>query len=122
MLYTQTNILDAIAEGERLKDQGIQLAADHADAVTEEWSFKAYKAGLQFIIEHGLETSFMVEDLRMWCYRRKIIPRPPSDRAWGKVILNLRKAGLIVSNGFTQVTNPKAHRTPATLWKIISKP
>lgn len=121
-MYTQANLLDVIAESERRKEQGMQRAVDHADAVSEEWSTRAFNASLYFILVNPVGFTFLTEDLRNWIYENNMIDPPPSDRAWGSITIKLRKAGYIISNGFSKTTNPKAHRTPATVWQIISKP
>lgn len=121
-MYKQGNIMDVIEEGERLKLTGMQRAVDHADNVSPNWSARAYEAGRRFISSCEVGTKFLTEELREWTYSNCGLDSPPSDRAWGAVTIMLRKSGFIVSDGFAQVSNPKAHRTPATLWRIISKP
>lgn len=121
-MYTQGNLLDLIDEGERRKQTGMDKAVDHANAVVESWFEKTYQASLRFISFHPLCYRFMTEELRSWLLERNLVEAPPSDRAWGAITVRLRRDGYIRSNGFAQVTNPKAHRTPASVWQIISKP
>jgi len=59
----------------------------------------------------------MTEDVRI--SSEGIIEIPPSNRAWGGVIVRAVKSGLIKRIGFQNVNNPKAHKTPATLWETI---
>ena len=58
----------------------------------------------------------MTEDVRL--ASEKEIPMPPSNRAWGGIVVRASKAGLISRVGFSNVKNAKAHKTPATVWKV----
>ena len=102
-----------INNGTQLRDKGIKQAIDNADDTHERWSEKAYKFLTNWI---KTQYEFMTEDVRL--ASEKEIPKPPSNRAWGGVILRAAKAGLINRVGFSNVKNAKAHRTPATVWRI----
>ena len=121
-MYKQASILELIEEGERLKQEGIFKSIDHANSVKEGWFEKTFEASLTFIRSHPIAFLFMTENLRAWLIERSLAESPPSDRAWGAVTLRLRREGYIRHHGYSQVLNPKAHRTPATVWQIISKP
>ncbi|HDY88544.1 MAG TPA: hypothetical protein ENH82_10605 [bacterium] len=56
----------------------------------------------------------MAEDIRF--ASKDIVPDPPSARAWGSVVFRAVRNGLIHKVGYRNVTNEKAHCTPATLW------
>jgi hypothetical protein len=58
---------------------------------------------------------FMCEDVRE--YASNHLPTPPTNRAWGAIILRAKKDGIIKHYGFGQVTNPRAHRANASMWK-----
>ena len=58
----------------------------------------------------------MTEDIRL--ASEKKVPIPPSNRAWGGVVVRASKAGLITRAGFSNVKNAKAHSTPATVWRV----
>jgi hypothetical protein len=60
----------------------------------------------------------MVEDLRKFAYDMGL-PKPPSERAWGSVISSAKRDGLVEHRGFSSVKNPKAHKTPASVWVKI---
>jgi len=62
---------------------------------------------------------FMAEDVR--AASRGFIPDPPSNRAWGGVFVSAKNDNIITPIGYKMVSNPKAHRTPATLWKSLIK-
>ena len=104
-----------INNGSQLRDKGISKAIDNANNTHGKWSDKAYKFLLGYIKS---QHEFMTEDLRL--ASEKEIPKPPSNRAWGGIILRAVRAGLITRNRFSNVKNPKAHKTPATVWRINS--
>ena len=102
-----------INNGSQLRDKGIKQAINNANDTHEKWSEKAYK-----FLTNWIKTryEFMTEDVRI--ASEKEIPKPPSNRAWGGIILRASKAGLINRVGFSNVKNVKAHRTPATVWRV----
>ena len=102
-----------INEGSQLRDKGFKKAIDNANDTHEKWSDKAYKFLVSYIKS---QDEFMTEDLRL--ASEKEIPNPPSNRAWGGIILRAVRAGLIHRVGFSNVKNVKAHRTPATVWRV----
>ena len=114
----QLNILDAIREGEALKQQGLMRAIDHADGVSPQWSQRAFNVAVEYVkneLRSGQQ--FKSEDIRIWAYFFNKIHRPPNERAWGAVCTNMAKQGLIEKIGLGSVTNPKAHGAIATLWR-----
>lgn len=113
-MAVQLSLEDAIRE----RDAGIQQAIDHANAVVDNWSEKAYHLLIDFIEE--VPGEFMVEDLRAYA-AMKDFPLPPSARAWGAVILRAAKSGLVENAGYGKTKNKKAHRTPASLWAPVKK-
>ena len=102
-----------INEGSQLRDKGIKQAVDNADNAHEKWSDKAYRFLVNYIKS---QNEFMTEDLRL--ASEKEIPKPPSNRAWGGIILRAVRAGLITRDRFSNVKNVKAHKTPATVWRV----
>lgn len=105
----QLNILDAIQE----RDQGIEQAICHADAVCDNWSERAYAILKEFLQINS--NGFLVEDVRLYA-ERKGLPEPPSKRAWGGVILRASREGLVKKNGYGITRNVRAHGTPASIW------
>lgn len=97
-----------------LRDKGIQQAINHADKVEEKWSEKAYNCLLRFI---QWNDEFMTEDVRE--FASLSLSEPPSNRSWGGIIVKAVKQGLIVRKGFRNVSNAKAHSTPASVWKTV---
>ena len=102
-----------INNGAELRDKGIKKASDNANNTHDKWSDKAYDFLLKYI---KYQNQFMTEDVRV--ASEKAIPKPPSNRAWGSVILKAAKSGLINRVGFANVKNAKAHKTPASVWRV----
>lgn len=101
--------------GNELKNQGMQLALFNADKKTSGWSQMALDALIEYIKKYP-HTSFQAEDIRTWA-KHNGLPDPPSKRAWGAVIVMAKNKELIRFDGYRRVTNPKAHRTPAAVWR-----
>jgi len=99
--------------GTQLRDKGIKQALDNANDTHEKWSEKAYKFLVNYIKSNN---QFMTEDVRL--ASEKEIPIPPSNRAWGGIVVRASKAGLISRVGFSIVKNAKAHKTPASVWRV----
>ena len=100
--------------GEQLRDNGIERAITHANKIYDGWNERAFDFLLNYL---SSASEFMVEDVRKASAGK--IPEPPSLRAWGGIIVRAAKAGLIKRTGFRNVTNAKAHATPASVWEKI---
>lgn len=100
--------------GTELRDNGMKQATDHANRVIPAWSTLAYHFLLNYI---KTVPGFMTEDVRRASAGQ--VPEPPSNRAWGSIVVRAKKAGVIIPDGFRSVTNPKAHATPATYWRVV---
>jgi hypothetical protein len=100
------------------KNDGIQRATDHAEAVSPGWNEQCYQLLLKFLSNHA--GPFMAEDFRAYCALLDF-DLPPSARAFGGVIVRARIAGIIEKVGYRNVRNVKAHATPATLWQATKK-
>ena len=106
-MKNQLNLL----EGRNLRDQGIKRSLETADTKSEKWSSRAYLFLLEYIKSNK---EFMAEDVRV--ASNGVVPIPANNRAWGAIFVMAKKNNIINSNGYSCVKNPKAHRTPATLW------
>jgi hypothetical protein len=104
---------EAEPTGEDLRDKGIQQAMDHANETSEKWSEIAYAFLREYMVGQSV---FMAENVRE--ASRNVVPDPPSNRAWGGVLVRAAKEGLITRMGFRNVKNTRAHCTPATLWAV----
>lgn len=100
--------------GKQLKEDGMQRAVDHANAVHSDWSERAYNFLKGYIQKNAM---FMSEDVRY--ASQGIVPSPPSQRAWGHVIRRAAMEGLISKAGTKQVKNSKAHMANANVWKSL---
>ncbi len=106
--------LDFLA-AEQNRDLGIQSSLDHANREVDHWSEKAMAMLKEFIFFQRDEP-FMAEDVRKYAHAHGL-EEPPSNRAWGGVIVRASKNGIIHQIGFGLTKNPLSHRTPANLWK-----
>lgn len=99
--------------GAVLRDVGMQRSVEKADRVVPGWKDSALKFVRSFPSDE-----FMTEQVREYAYALGL-PKPPNERAWGAVIMAAKKLGLIVFARFEQVGNPRAHRTPASVWRRV---
>lgn len=95
------------------KTDGINRAVDHAG---EAWKEEAKKMLLRFINSPAAQGEFMAEDIRIFAKFRGL-PSPPSERAWGAIIVDAIKKGLLVHVGFGKVKNVKAHQANANVYR-----
>lgn len=102
-------------DGSALRDRGIQQAEDHAEATIPGWKQEAMKYLSDFLTRQG-SVPFMTEYLRTWCHAQGL-PHPPSLRAWGGIITRAKRQRLIEFVRYEAVSNPRAHKTPASVWK-----
>lgn len=96
------------------RDIGMEAAKVHADSKELSWSEQAYKFLLGYC---KTNKEFMAEEVRVAA--TDVVPEPPSKRAWGSIFMKAAKNEVIKRIGFKKTTNPKAHRTPATLWQVV---
>lgn len=99
--------------GDQLKEIGMGMAEDNANRTNGGWSDMAYEFMVRFIKARPGE--FMGEDVRNASIGH--VPEPPSNRAWGSIMLRAARAGLIERVGFRSVANPKAHSAPCGVWR-----
>jgi len=98
--------------GRDLRDAGISQAAQHAEKHVTGWRERAMAFCKDYARRHG---NFSCEDMRQAA--RGIVPEPPHLRAWGSVMVEAAKQGIIYQAGYIQVANPAAHRANAALWR-----
>jgi hypothetical protein len=103
----------------KLRDEGMALAVDSANARHPIWSLRAIESLKRFLLISISASVFMTEEFRQWAENFDNLPTPPSGRAYGAVMIKAVKMRLITSYGYAKTTNPKAHRTPATLWREL---
>lgn len=103
-------------EAKARRDEGMALAADAADARFPLWQHRALESLKKYL--ETKKNAFMTEDFRAWAETFGNLPIPPSGRAYGAVISKASRQGLISHVGYQQTDNPKAHKTPASVWII----
>jgi hypothetical protein len=113
-MNSQLNIFD----GRQARDEGINKASDHAEAVNPGWNDQAFTMLKQFISVYPGE--FMGEDFRAYCAMVDF-PLPPHARAFGGVIHKAAKSGLIKKIRIAPVKNVKAHCAFASVWQAVKK-
>lgn len=102
-------------EGEILKNIGMNQSSSNAESKHPGWMQEA----LGYVRDYPGKR-FLVESVRRFAERQGL-PIPPSKRAWGSVITKAKRLGYVKAIGFRTVSNPKAHRTPATYWEKIEE-
>ena len=100
--------------GSVLRDRGIARAEDHAETEAPGWKDSALDMLRRYVREVG--GRFQAEDVREFG-RIQCLDEPPNSRAWGGVIVKAKKLGIIQFAGYENVSNPRAHATPASLWE-----
>ena len=100
--------------GTELRDEGMAAAVAHANQESPNWIDVAFAYLRGYALIHK---EFMAEEVRAASHG--LVPEPPSKRAWGAVFMRAAKENILKRKGFRNVTNPKAHSTPATLWEVI---
>jgi len=104
-----------IGSAEILAADGIQRAADHANAEVFCWTDMA--GGVSRLYLDGLQpgAKFTAQDIHRNNIAAKL-PAPPDKRAWGAVMRALAKDGLIRSIGFVKSDSPSGHGHPVSQW------
>ena len=110
----QTGLQTQIAFSRHLTNKAIKQAVDHADEVYGDWSERAYT----FLKAYTQTTKvFMAEDVREAA--KGTIPEAPTARAWGAIIRRAVTEGCIERLRYQSVRNLKAHRTLASVWRVV---
>lgn len=98
------------------RNDGMQRAVDHADAVRPSWSDRAGALLREYAADRG---SWMVEDLREWASARGL-PEPPDGRAWGAVVQRAARAKQIYRVGWQEAKS--SNLSPKGLWLATATP
>lgn len=102
------------ATASELRNSGMASAINHADHVDDDWSIRAYAVLKHFVACR--KSPFMCEEVRKYALNEIGLPKPPSERAWGYLMIKAAKEGLIKHNGYDKTKSASAHRTPAAVW------
>ena len=111
----QLDLLDPSVSAARvLRDAGMEMAANHADAVVDGWSDRAYA----FLVDYvGANKSrrFMAEDVRV-AAEETGFPIPPDNLAWGAVVARAARKKLIKRIGYGPQASATCHCSPKSIW------
>ena len=102
-----------------LKDEGMQRAADHADAVVQTWSERAFDLFKRYAQIHRL---FMTEDVRLWAQSNRLLEEPPDRRAWGSIAAKAVKHQLVAVSHFAPQKDRRSHGSPKPMWHSLNFP
>ena len=92
------------------RDTGMTRATNHADAVSADWSERAYR----MLCQHArIGNAFTSYDFRQTLHG--FLEEPPTPKAFGSVFTRAAKAGVIKKVGYAQ--HPERHASPTVLWK-----
>lgn len=95
------------------RDDGMQRAVQHADAVDMFWSETAYAHVFDFC---KTQTTFLTEDARAFAEGRGLNP-PPDGRAWGAVMQRAARNGLMRKVGYAPAKS--SNLSPKVLWEAL---
>ena len=99
------------------RDAGIQMAADHADAVVPKWSDAAYEILVCYCKRSGFGARFTSEDVRAYADKAGLIS-PPHLRAWGGVFQRAARCGLVSKAGTDTAKSTNVHCAIITVWRV----
>jgi hypothetical protein len=100
--------------GTALKDAGMSAAMANANEAYPNWGTEALNALKVFLLWNN--SAFMCEMFRVFAEQDCMLPTPPNTRAYGSLMVKAQRLGMIKHAGYRSVSNPRAHRTPASLW------
>jgi hypothetical protein len=100
--------------GEMLRDQGTQIALDHAG---EAWHDRAIKLALLIFRAAGHE-GCLFEQVRLQATAFGMEP-PPTHKAWGAVCLHLSRSNKIERTGeYRASSDVRSHAHYSPVWRI----
>lgn len=105
---------ESVRRGEALRDEGIERSRRSSEAASPEWQREAFEFLVGWLARRG-SRPFQACEVRHASFG--LIPKPPTQRAWGHVLLRARKAKLIELHGQGPDLDPKSHRAPANIWR-----
>lgn len=94
------------------RDEGMAIAAAHADGVTPNWTEDAYRYLCAYA---SLGRPFTAPEVRAYAEQAGL-PEPPSLRAWGPVFHRAARNGTIAPTGRFQIAGNDMHSQPIREW------
>jgi hypothetical protein len=104
---------DLFEHAEKLRDKGMQVAADHADSVQPKWTERAY----DFLVEFARSNKEFISEDVSDASKEVGFPQPPSDRAWGSVYRMACRRGVITQSGIGR--SRRRHASICPLWRSL---
>lgn len=102
---------DLLEQATAAGHDGAERAAQHADRVSMGWTEQACEAVARYAVRSS--DPWLLEDARQYAELNGL-SAPPDKRAWGQVVLLLKKRGLIHSAGFGMARS--SNGSPKVLW------
>jgi hypothetical protein len=94
----------------------IHRAADNANRNFPNWTDQARQFLIWFLGKYPHQ-KFSAKDVRELAYQTNMVPHPPHERAWGFVMRQASRDGLIVRNGTVPAKYGSANPTTIQAWK-----
>ena len=116
MTFPTNNLLLPSEQAKLLRDEGMLVSTMHAEVQNPLWPIRAYDSLKRYLSSINRGRLFMTEDFRIWAETVDNLPAPPTGRAYGSIMVKAMKQNLISKRGYSSTSNPKAHRTPASVW------
>lgn len=88
-------------------EAGMAAAVEHAERVASGWKQEASHYLRRFAREHR-ERGFLAEEIAPWAYQQGCT-MPPDGRAWGAIIQQARRAGVIEHTGAAALNQLSGH-------------
>jgi len=111
-----TRSLTRAEQGAAARDAGIARAERGANAAVAQWSKLAMLSLTTFMRHRGVGFKFQLADFRA---AGGALADPPEPRAWGAIINRASRAGLIERHGFEPCNDPRQHRCPTSVWRVV---
>jgi hypothetical protein len=99
------------------RDEAIQRAVDHAEAVEPGWANRATELLLEYLAH--TRQPFTTLELRHWALGTHGFAGV-TNWAWGSVMAKARKAGIIEQVGTREVGDATSHLKVSPLWRGCS--
>jgi hypothetical protein len=111
---TQDELFAGTVTGEMLRDEGIQMALDHAG---DDWTWSATQIALARFKMAG-DAGCLFEEARL--YADSVgFPPPPSPNSWGAIAMSLsRKEKIIKTGEYRKAKSLRSHAHAFPVWRI----
>lgn len=109
------SIIPRAPSGEALAVDGMERAADHADAVSEGWRDRALRWVALYAHRHP---TFRCEQVRAHAESLGF-SHPPDNRAWGYVMRRAQQMGYVEFVEYQPAQTARVHKTVVALWHSL---